>query len=301
MSTGQQRRAPPAAVLVVDKPAGITSFEVVGRVRRILGIKRVGHTGTLDPLATGVLPLCLGQATKIAGLLLAEDKAYRGTALLGLQTDTLDVTGRVLQRRDPGAVTRDGVLEALARLRGPQLQVPPAFSAVRKGGRRAHELARAGQQVELEPRPVEVLRLELERWEPPRLELFVECSKGTYVRSLVADLGRLLGCGAALEQLRRLRSGSFGLEQAVGLEDLEQIWQGGEELPLTSMDRALCHLPAVELSPQEVPRVRQGQEVSRPEAPDADLARLRLGPELVALGRVEGGRVRPKRVFQRPC
>ena len=283
-------------MLVVDKPAGITSFDVVRQVRRALGIKKVGHTGTLDPLATGVLPLCLGQATKIAGLLTADDKAYHGTGLLGLQTDTLDLEGQEVARADPSGVTRDQLEQALAGLRGAQQQVPPAFSAIRQGGQRAYKLARRGEQVDLPPRSVTIHRLELAGWQPPRFELEVACSKGTYIRSLVRDIGQQLGCGATLAALRRVSSGSFTLDQAVPLDRVEPDFQDGR-LPLLSMDQALEHLPAVELDPEDAARLRQGQPVDPGPLPEAELLRVRCDGALVALGHEREGRLWPRRVF----
>lgn len=283
-------------VLVVDKPPDITSFGVVKQVRRTLGVNKAGHTGTLDPLATGVLPICLGEATKIASLLLAEDKAYEATALLGLQTDTLDVTGEVLSQQDPSGVRRSGVEAQLARMRGIQQQVPPAFSAIHQGGRRAYELARKGEEVVLSPRKIEVQKLELSSWDPPRVGLSIQCSKGTYVRSLVDDLGRALGPGAALEALRRVKSGSFSLSQSVPLCQVEARAQQGD-LPLVSMDQALAHLPGVDIGPQDLERIRHGQPLETQGPPPEGLVRIRHQQDLVALGREKEGRLWPKRVF----
>jgi len=290
-------------ILVVDKPSELTSFDVVRAVRRSLRTKRVGHTGTLDPLATGVLPVCVGEATKIAGLLLAEDKVYLATALLGKETDSHDITGQVVAERDASGISREQVEAALAGLRGEQQQVPPAFSAIRKDGVRSYKRARRGEEVELPPRQVTVLSLELTRWELPCLDLQIECSKGTYVRSLVRALGRALGCGATLSALRRLRSGSFDLSSSLRLDELEERGKRGE-LPLISMDAALGHLEAVELEPEQVARVRQGQpvDVSPPadegEPPSGErLIRVRCQGALVALGVRRAGRVWPKRVF----
>jgi tRNA pseudouridine55 synthase len=296
-------------VLVVDKPAGATSFDVVRRVQRLLGGRKAGHTGTLDPMATGVLPICVGEATKVAGLLTAGDKAYLGTGELGVETDTLDTTGTVTARGEPGDVTREALEQVLAGLRGPQLQTPPAYSAVRKDGERAYERARRGEAVELEPRPIEVLELELVDWRPPRFEIRLECSKGTYVRSLVADIGQRLGCGGALAALRRTRSGPFTIEQAVPLDQLEER---GVEGAILGLDEALSFLPSVEVDGAAAARLRQGQVVTRgsarlgrlrggasplPSAPSAPLVRLICEGKLVALGEQREDRLWPKRVF----
>ena len=211
-------------VLVLDKPAGMTSATVVGEVRRRLGTDAAGHTGKLDPLATGVLPGCLGAATKLAQCLLAEDKAYEATVLLGVETDTFDRDGQQVGG-DPAiaaAVTRDDVVAALAALTGAYDQVPPIYSAIQQGGRRLHELARAGEAADLTPRPVRIDRLELIRFAPPVLDLRVACSKGTYVRALVRDLGQRLACGAMIAELRRTASGRFTVDGAIPLPFLDR-------------------------------------------------------------------------------
>jgi tRNA pseudouridine55 synthase len=284
-------------VLVIDKPAGITSFDVVREVRRALRVRRAGHTGTLDPLATGVLPICLGEATKIAGLLLAEDKAYDATALLGVETDTLDVSGKRLAERDAGGVSQAQLEAVLLELHGRQLQAPPAYSAIRSGGERAYERARRGEEVELAPREITVHRCSVRRWDPPRAELHFECSKGTYIRSLVAEVGRRLGCGATLAALRRLRSGPFDLARAVPLDELARRVEAGD-VPLLSMDDALAHLPAAEVEAKDLPRLRQGQAVTAAGGEErAGLVRARSGGALVALVEWRSGKLWPKRVF----
>ncbi|MBK8480306.1 MAG: tRNA pseudouridine(55) synthase TruB [Proteobacteria bacterium] len=286
-----------SGVLVVDKPAGISSFAVVRCARRAFGGAKVGHTGTLDPLATGVLPLCIGEATKIAGLLLAGDKVYRAEAQLGLVSDTGDSTGSVTPGPDPGRVaTIDPatIERALSRFRGTISQIPPAYSALRQGGRRAYQLARAGEAVVLDPRTVTLHELRLERWSPPHLELWLRCSKGTYVRSLVADLGAALGCGALLTALRREVSGAFSLAQAVPLTAIDEATRDG--LPLLDLDAALPHLPALALAPEELQRLRWGQVVAST-APAADPVRLHFAGSLVALGAVAEGALRVRRLL----
>lgn len=235
-------------VLVVDKPAGMTSAHVVARVKRVLGARRVGHTGTLDPMATGVLPVCLGEATKIAGYLLAEDKAYEAELLLGVETDTLDAEGAVTARDPHGAaaVTEVAVRAAMAGFVGPGVQVPPMFSALKHQGKRLHELARAGESVERAPRPVVIHELTVRELALPRVRFFVHCSKGTYVRSLVADVGRALGCGAHLTALRRTRSGSFGLDRAL---DLAALGPEAARRALIAPAEALAHVPALTVPP----------------------------------------------------
>lgn len=286
-----------SGVLVVDKPAGLSSFAVVRCSRRAFGGAKVGHTGTLDPLATGVLPLCIGEATKIAGLLLAGDKVYRATAELGRVSDTGDSTGCVTPGPDPARVATldaETIERALSAFRGSISQVPPAYSALRQGGRRAYELARAGETVVLEPRRVTLHELRLEHWTPPHLELWLHCSKGTYVRSLVHDLGAALGCGALLTALRRERSGPFSLAQAVPLAAITA--EARDRLPLIDLDAALPHLPAIELALSDLQRLRWGQVLSCT-APPADPVRVHCAGTLVALGQVAEGTLRVRRLL----
>src|SRR5262245_41984861 len=205
-------------VLVVDKPGGLTSAEVVARVKQALGAEKVGHTGTLDPMATGVLPLAIGEATKLAPFLLADDKESEGELELGVTTDTLDAEGTVLERRPAGDLDEAALRGAFAALSGDLLQVPPMHSALRHGGRRLYELAREGVEVDRTARPVTVRRFDLLAFTPPRARFHVDCSKGTYVRALVRDVGSVLGCGAILTALRRTRAGRFRLADAVALE-----------------------------------------------------------------------------------
>ncbi len=290
-------RATRAGILVIDKPDKITSFGVIKAVRLRLGIKKIGHTGTLDPMATGVLPLCLGEATKIAGLLLAEDKAYQGTALLGIQTDTLDVTGEVLEERNPDHIVQPQVETILEELGKTELQSPPSYSAIRVGGERAYKKARRGETVEIPPRPIKIHHLELLRWDPPRVEFLLECSKGTYVRSLVEDLGQRLGCGATLAALRRTRCGSFDLSQSVTLPALEDA--DPDNLPLVTMNQALSHLALREIAFDDAQRFFQGQPTQATSEAAPGLIRVHLEGELVALGEYREGRLWPKRVFAR--
>jgi tRNA pseudouridine55 synthase len=292
-----------SGILIVDKPAGLTSFGVVKKVRGALRVKKAGHTGTLDPMATGVLPVCLGEATKIAGLLTAADKAYDGEGLLGIETDTLDVTGQETARHEvPGDLTRESLERVLADLRGKQQQVPPAYSAVRQGGERSYKRARRGEAVQLEAREVQIHALELVRFELPRFAFSVQCSKGTYVRSLVAEIGARLGCGATLAALRRTRAGYFDLARAVPLDQV-RLRQDAGDLPLISVDAALAleGLLAVELSAEQADGIRHGQPAAPQEGDTpAGLLRLRCGDDLVALGELRDGQLWPKRVFAAP-
>jgi tRNA pseudouridine55 synthase len=248
-------------ILLVDKPAGPTSHDAVARARSLLRAKRAGHTGTLDPFATGLLVLCLGEATKFARF--AEDlhKEYEAVVRFGLRTDTLDVTGKVLDRSG-AAVTRGALRDALAAMTGPIDQAPPAYSAVRVGGRRAYDRARGGEQVRLPPRKVFVYRIEPLAWEPPELRLRVCCSKGTYVRALAAELGERTGTGAVLRELRRTRVGPFDVADAVPIADARPETLRAGILP---PDRLLGAYPLATLAPGALRKILWGRSVGAPD------------------------------------
>ena len=216
-------------VLVLDKPRGMSSNQALQKVRWLLNAEKAGHTGSLDPLATGVLPLCFGEATKFSQYLLDADKGYETLAQLGVTTTTGDAEGEVLERR-PVALTAEQIEAALQEFRGPIQQIPPMYSALKKDGQPLYKLARAGEVVEREARSVTIARLELLAWHGEQLRLAVDCSKGTYIRTLVEDLGQQLGCGAHVAELRRTQAGPFDLSQTVTLETLERLHgEGGAE------------------------------------------------------------------------
>jgi tRNA pseudouridine55 synthase len=211
-------------ILIVNKPEGTTSFNVVARLKRLSQEKRVGHAGTLDPIATGVLPICFGQATRITQFLTNSSKTYLAHIELGVTTDTFDRQGKIVERKDPGDVTVARIEEALTAFRGVINQVPPAFSAVKQKGRRSYELARAGVPMKLKPRRVEITKLELISYRQPLIEIKIDCSKGTYIRSLANDLGQYLGCGAHINNLARLRCGPFSMQDAMSLDEVEDAF-----------------------------------------------------------------------------
>ena len=261
------------AVLVIDKPIGPTSFDIVRRVRRAARIKRVGHGGTLDPVASGVLPICLGEATKVSQFLLDADKEYAFTVCFGVETDTDDAEGAVTATCDPAAlaaVTDAAVVEALGRFRGPIEQAPPAYAAIKRDGRPLYSSARAGEAIDVAPRAVVLHALELTHFGgPDDVRLHVHCSKGTYVRALARDLGRALGAGAHVTALRRTRSGPFSLLQARPLpEILEALVRGSRssdsapDLVLVSLPAALRDLPQYAVDEATARDVRSGKRVS---------------------------------------
>lgn len=266
-------------VLVVDKPSGLTSHDVVARVRRALGERRIGHTGTLDPLATGVLPLVIGRATRLASLLAGEDKEYVATVRLGVATDTYDATGAPAEReftRCAESVTRDQVEAALTTFRGTREQVPPAFSAKKVGGVASYELARRNQAIALAPVVVTVSALTLERFECPLAQIRVTCSAGFYVRSLAHELGERLGCGAHLESLRRTRAGSYTQADAVPLDLIESEGPRAA-LRVVPLERLLLHVPAVTLNDRGARRASHGNWLSPADVEGAFPAPLATG------------------------
>ena len=214
-------------ILNINKPQGKTSFGIVSLVKRLSGERRVGHAGTLDPLATGVLPVCLGQGTRIIEFLADATKTYQAQIELGVATDTYDASGRITWKRDPSGISLQQLESALASFRGLTRQIPPMYSAVKHRGRRLYELARAGIEVERKSRPTKIYSLKVIDWQPPVVTVEVACGKGTYIRSLAHDLGQSLGCGANLKGLIRLSYGPFHAETAVTIPQLEDAFRYG--------------------------------------------------------------------------
>jgi tRNA pseudouridine55 synthase len=251
----------PDGLLLADKGPGVTSFQVVAHLRRVLRVPKVGHGGTLDPMATGLLPILLGEATKLTGYLQGQDKEYLATIRLGVATDTLDATGAVTGERPVPPLLADEVSAVLERFVGEIEQVPPMYSALHAGGRRLYELARAGIAVERAPRRVRVHAFELIECTLPRLRVRVACGSGTYVRSLAADVGETLGCGGHVEALARTRVGSFRLTDAIPWAVIQEGDAAALAAGVLPPDRAVAHLPPVRLSPETGRRLAQGQLV----------------------------------------
>jgi len=299
------RRRPEApgvsGFLVVDKPRGWTSHDVVDAARRWLGTRRVGHLGTLDPLATGVLPLAVREATKLAPFLATGAKLYTGEIELGAETDTLDAEGRVLRRHAGELPSEPALRAALAGFVGEILQVPPMYSAVKRDGVPLHRLARAGQEVARAPKKVRIDRLTLLAWSPPRARIEVLCAPGTYVRSLAADVGAVLGCGAFLASLRRTGSGPFRIQDAAPVEVLEtEAREGRLEARLIPPVNVL-ELPVVRLEAPDERRVRNGNEITLAGLalpPEGRVAAVGVRGELVAILEIRPGRrLQPLRVL----
>ena len=249
--------------MVIDKPAGITSHDVVSRVRRILGIKKVGHTGTLDPFATGVLPIAVNDGTKAIPFLDEGSKTYEALLHLGVTTDTLDMTGTVISESDSSHVTSERFISSLSHFTGAISQIPPMYSAIKQNGQPLYKLARQGMDVERKARDVEIYSLELLSFDLPYVAVRVVCSRGTYVRSLADDIGRTLGCGAALQQLRRTSSGPFAIADAITLAYLESAaGEGSVKDQCLSPMMALGHLPEIPLTASGVEGLRFGMSPS---------------------------------------
>jgi tRNA pseudouridine55 synthase len=233
-------------IINVNKPAGMTSFRVVAIVKRLSGEKRVGHAGTLDPDATGVLPVCLGKGTRVVPYLAEATKTYRAEVELGAATDTYDASGIITQKGDCVNIDREMIEAALRAFRGEIQQTPPMYSALKHKGQPLYTLARAGITIERKSRPITIHRLEIIDWQPPVVTLEIECSKGTYIRSIAHDLGQALGCGAFLKNLERTRCGIFDIKDAVPLLQLEEAFSRGEAVKLIfPPDHALKDLPAI--------------------------------------------------------
>lgn len=290
-------------VLVLDKPLGMSSNQALQKVRWLLNAEKAGHTGSLDPLATGVLPLCFGEATKFSQYLLDADKGYETVARLGVTTTTGDAEGAVVEQHEV-TVGRDDIEAVLPRFRGDIEQVPPMYSALKKDGQPLYKLARAGEVVEREARSVTITRLDLLAFESPCATLAVSCSKGTYVRTLVEDLGRELGCGGHVAALRRTQAGPFQLNQSVTLEELEKIHaEGGNEALdrfLLPVDAGLEHWPQLQLSEHSAYYWLHGQPVRAPEVPKFGMLRVQDHEgRFIGIGEVtDDGRIAPRRLIR---
>jgi tRNA pseudouridine55 synthase len=294
--------ADPFGFLNIDKPAGMTSHDVVNRVRRGLKVKKAGHAGTLDPMATGVLVMGIGPATRLNEYAMASTKGYRARLRFGTTTDTYDAEGEVIQQRDASHLTRETIESALDAFRGDIMQVPPMYSAIKQGGKKLYQLAREGETVDRPPRPVTISALSLVEWSvddptAPECVLDIVCSAGTYIRSLAFDLGEVLETGAHLTALRRTVSGHFHADDAVSLDVLlsAENWLDYVLPP----DSVLSHLPALNLDTTDAGHVRHGRaiEAIRPAETDVIARAYAPGGALLAVMKAERGHWRPHKVF----
>ena len=298
-----------SGILVLDKPLERSSNSAMIVARAIYKAAKAGHTGALDPLASGVLPICFGEATKFSQYLLDADKVYRTTVVFGERRSTGDAEGEVVAQADASSLTADAVEAALSQFRGDILQVPPMHSALKRDGKPLYELARRGLEVEREARPVTISRLELESFVPgerAEASLLVHCSKGTYIRSLAEDIGDALGLGGYVAALRRLQAGPFEEAQALSFEQLQPLRdrEAFDELDalLLPLDAALQHIPSVLLGDAAADFLVQGQAVFVPQLPDGPLLRLYRGsdesPQFMGIGEIlDDGRVTPRRLL----
>lgn len=297
-------------ILLLDKPAGITSNDALQQVKRIYAAAKAGHTGALDPLATGMLPICLGEATKFSQYLLEADKRYRVVAKLGERTNTSDADGEVVETRPVNVQTGD-LIAALDKFRGQSDQIPSMYSALKYQGKPLYQYAREGIEVPRESRPITVYELTLLRFEDDELELEIHCSKGTYIRTIVDDLGELLGCGAHVAVLRRLAVATYPTDRMLTLEQLECILENCREqdiLPrleldplLLPMDTAVASLPEVNMSELVAGYINQGQAVQISGAPISGQVRMTMGEQhqFIGVGEIDDdGKVAPKRLVR---
>jgi tRNA pseudouridine55 synthase len=300
--SGHRDRRPVSGVLLLDKPVGWTSNAALQAVKRLYQAQKAGHTGSLDPLASGLLPICLGEATKLSGLLLNADKTYRFTCRLGVTTTTGDAEGEALAARPVGPLSREQVEAVLRRFTGTIRQVPPMYSALKRAGRPLYELARKGIEVERAPREVTIHELRLLQLDSQELECLLRGSKGVYVRTLATDLGEVLGCGAHVVALRRAAVGPYDAARLMTLAALrERAEQGLEALDavLLPADSALPDWPAVRVHGDAVYYLRQGQPILVPRAPTQGWVRLYEGEErFLGIGEIlDDGRVAPRRLL----
>jgi tRNA pseudouridine55 synthase len=290
-------------VLLLDKPVGITSNAALQRVKRLFNANKAGHTGSLDPLASGMLPICLGEATKISGFLLSADKEYRTVVKLGVTTDSGDAEGEIIQTRPLGEISHAQVQEVLESFLGQSLQIPPMYSAIKRNGQPLYKLARQGVEVEREPRKITLHSLKLLRLEGDEIELDVRCTKGTYIRVLAEDIGEALGCGGHVAALRRTGVGAldeYPMHSAESLQALaEESGNAALDELLLPMDLMLPDWPEVRLSEDASFYLCQGQPVFVPQLKDRGLVRLYAGDKrFLGLGTVlDDGRVAPKRLL----
>ncbi len=301
----RHKQHPVDGLLLLDKPVGCTSNAAMQRVKYLFHARKAGHTGSLDPLASGMLPLCFGQATKVSAYLLAADKTYRVMIRFGTQTDTADADGNIVAESEVRTVDRKALEKAMDELTGDILQVPPMYSALKKDGKRLYELARQGIEIERQPRPVTIHSLRIEVFDPATPVLRVVCSKGTYIRALVEDLADMLGTLGHVAELRRLAVEPFIEAQLVTMEQIETAAEAGDEALdelMISSDSALVSLPVVSLTQEQSRRLCHGNQVQVEQLPPAGVCRIYDSQErFIGVGEaLEDGRIAPKRLFVAP-
>lgn len=281
--------------LNIYKPKGLTSHDVVARLRKITKVRQIGHTGTLDPFATGVLPICIGKATRLIEYL-DDDKEYLATVQFGKNTATYDLEGEITATFDK-KVTEEDVKNALKAFEGEISQIPPIYSAIKVNGKKLYDYARQGQDIEIKPREVTISKIELKEFDKTSqsAKITVACSKGTYIRSIAYDLGAKLGCGGYLTALERTKAGKFQVNTAIKLEDLTEVSQIVENL-INPLD--MLNIPIHNLSENERERVSHGMSICNSDFPDSDIVILSYGGRIYAIGKVEQNKILVKKVFE---
>lgn len=281
--------------LNIYKPKGLTSHDVVARLRKITKVRQIGHTGTLDPFATGVLPICIGKATRLIEYL-DDDKEYLATVQFGKNTATYDLEGEITATFDK-KVTEEDVKNALKDFEGEISQIPPIYSAIKVNGKKLYDYARQGQDIEIKPRKVTISKIELKEFDKTSqsAKITVACSKGTYIRSIAHDLGAKLGCGGYLTALERTQAGKFQVNSAIKLEDLTEVSQIVENL-INPLD--MLSIPIHNLSENERERVSHGMSICNSDFPDSDIVILSYGGRIYAIGKVEQNKILVKKVFE---
>ena len=287
-------------ILLLDKRSGISSNRALQEVRRLFDANKAGHTGSLDPLATGLLPVCFGEATKLSSFLLDDDKRYQVVVQLGVITDTADADGQVLETKSVPEISADNISSCLAKNTGRIEQIPPMYSALKHQGRRLYELAREGQYIERKPRSITIYDIKCQDYANELMTLVVSCSKGTYIRSLAEDIGRELGCGAFVKELRRLNVGKFSLSNAWTLDQLQALDDDEKLLKcLLPVDTALTAWPKILLNATQAGKIRHGQTIEMTEQLNQGMVRIYTEQNILGIGEfIEQGRLVPKRLFQ---
>jgi len=287
-------------IVLLDKRGGVSSNKALQEVKRLYNANKAGHTGTLDPLATGLLPICLGEATKVSTYMLADDKQYQTVIQLGIMTETGDVEGNVIEVKDVPGISQNQLMDCLSSFVGEIEQVPPMYSALKLNGRKLYELAREGITVERKARKITIYAIECLDFSGELLTLDVRCSKGTYIRTLAEDIGHFLGCGATVKELRRTATGGFKLTDAVTIEQIQDLEPGTalQEI-LIPVDKPLLAMPAIEVNQFEADLILQGQQITAPNADGkSGLCRIYYEQKFLGLGEMlMDAKIQPKRLF----
>lgn len=284
-------------ILLLDKRLGVSSNRALQEVKRLFNANKAGHTGSLDPLASGLLPICFGEATKVSGFMLDDDKRYQVVVRLGVVTDTGDAEGQVLKTRPVPPLSDDKIPACLKSFTGDIEQVPPMYSALKHNGKKLYELARQGKSVERKARPITIYKINLLKYQEPLLTLDVWCSKGTYIRTLAEDIGEQLGCGGTVIELRRLASGRFVIDEAKSIEQLQEMSESELMNCLIPVDKPIDSIPAVDLSEEQANAIKQGQSLTLKNSLEGPV-RMYMGRQFLGLGEMlMDGKLAPKKLF----